>query len=110
MTERMPDRVIPGRLKQVLARMTKGFAHGTLLRERAMRAQTTAEMFAWIEGFFAAVDAGSLDAWVADARRAGGFDQAAAALAMQPGLSQPPSGRAPQALGTSLLSDLAEPL
>jgi nifR3 family TIM-barrel protein len=110
MAEHMPDRVIPGRLKQVLARMTKGFAHGTLLRERAMRAQTTVEMFLWIEGFFAAADAGSLDAWVAGARRAGESDQAAAALAMQPGLSQPSSSRAPQVPGTSLLSDFVEPL
>ncbi|MSP90279.1 MAG: tRNA dihydrouridine synthase DusB [Myxococcales bacterium] len=68
MAERMPDRVIPGRLKQFLARMTKGFAHGTVLRERAMRAQTTAEMFEWIEGFFDAVDHDRLDAWVETAR------------------------------------------
>ncbi len=66
--ERVPEFAIPGRMKQLLARMTKGFAHGTLLRERAMRAQTTAEMFHWIEGFFEAVDAGTVTAW-ADAAR-----------------------------------------
>lgn len=64
----MPDRVIPGRLKQLLARMTKGFAHGSLLREKALRAQSTDEMFFWIEGFFAAVDAGDVERWAEQAR------------------------------------------
>lgn len=69
-SERMPESVVPGRLKQVLARMTKGFSHGNLLRERAMRAQTTAEMFEWIEGFFAAIASDDLEAWCQRARAA----------------------------------------
>lgn len=67
--ERVPDHAIPGRLKQLLARMTKGFSHGTLLRERAMRARDTAEMFGWIESFFAAVDADSVERWAETARQ-----------------------------------------
>lgn len=63
MAEKMPEHAIPGRIKQLLARMTKGFHHGALLRERAMRARTTAEMFAWIGSFFAADDAGELERW-----------------------------------------------
>jgi len=59
----MPDHVLPGRLKQVLARMTKGFSYGSLLRERAMRAHTTVEMFDWIEAFFGALDDGSVEQW-----------------------------------------------
>ena len=109
MAERMPDRVIPGRLKQFLARMTKGFAHGTVLRERAMRAQTTAEMFEWIEGFFDAVDRDQLDAWVQTARpgarastptEAMPVSYASAAAAAQPTLAQVPSGWAPHAAGS----------
>ena len=68
--EKVPEFAIPGRMKQLLARMTKGFAHGTLLRERALRAQTTAEMFGWIEGFFAAVDADTVTQWAEAARGA----------------------------------------
>jgi nifR3 family TIM-barrel protein len=67
-SQRMPESVVPGRLKQVLARMTKGFSHGNLLRERAMRVQTTAEMFDWIESFFAAQTAVELEAWCQRAR------------------------------------------
>ncbi len=66
--ERVPEHAVPGRLKQLLARMTKGFAHGTLLRERAMRADTTDEMFGWIEGFFEALQSGGLHAWCERAR------------------------------------------
>ncbi len=66
--ERMPAHAIPGRLKQVLARMTKGMEFGSLLRERAMRAQTTEAMFDWIERFFVAADAGELESWAVDAR------------------------------------------
>jgi nifR3 family TIM-barrel protein len=69
MVGRMPDHAIPGRLKQLLARMTKGFAHGSLLREKAMRARDTAEMFHWIDGFFAAVDADTLEQWALEARQ-----------------------------------------
>jgi len=60
---RLPAHAVPGRMKQILARMTKGFAHGGLLRERALRAATTDEMFYWIEGFFAAAEAGTLEGW-----------------------------------------------
>lgn len=67
----MPEHAIPGRIKQLLARMTKGFAHGSLLREKAMRAQTTAEMFEWIASFFAAVDEDRLEPWVEHARSVG---------------------------------------
>ena len=66
--ERIPAHAIPGRLKQVLARMTKGMEFGSLLRERAMRAQTTEEMFDWIERFFVAADAGELETWAVGAR------------------------------------------
>lgn len=66
--ERIPEHAIPGRLKQVLARMTKGMEYGSLLREKAMRAQTTAAMFEWIERFFAAADAGELESWASGAR------------------------------------------
>ncbi len=66
--ERIPEHAIPGRLKQVLARMTKGMEFGSLLRERAMRAQTTEEMFDWIERFFVAADAGELETWAVGAR------------------------------------------
>ena len=66
--ERIPEHAIPGRLKQVLARMTKGMEFGSLLRERAMRAQTTEAMFAWIEAFFVAADAGELESWAAETR------------------------------------------
>ncbi len=66
--ERVPEHAVPGRLKQLLARMTKGFAHGTLLRERAMRAATTDEMFGWIESFFAALQTGGLHQWCERAR------------------------------------------
>lgn len=64
----MPDHAIPGRLKQLLARMTKGFSYGSLLREKAMRAQTTADMFTWIESFFAAVDEDRVELWAETAR------------------------------------------
>lgn len=70
LAERIADHVIPGKLKQLLARMTKGFSHGSLLRERAMRAQTTGEMFEWIESFFAAVDADDVERWAERAREA----------------------------------------
>ncbi|MBM4344677.1 MAG: tRNA-dihydrouridine synthase family protein [Deltaproteobacteria bacterium] len=75
--ERLPEHAVPGRLKQLLARMTKGFAHGTLLRERAMRSATTDEMFQWIESFFEALQSGGLPAWC-DRARAGlpGHDRA----------------------------------
>lgn len=73
--ERVPAHAIPGRLKQLLARMTKGFPHGTLLREKAMRANTTAEMFGWIEGFFAALADGTLSEWTAAARDNGADDR-----------------------------------
>ncbi len=66
--ERIPAHAIPGRLKQVLARMTKGMEFGSLLRERAMRAHTTEAMFDWIERFFVAADAGELDSWAVGAR------------------------------------------
>ena len=66
--ERMPDWAVPGRLKQVLARMTKGMEYGSLLREKAMRSHTTAEMFDWIERFFVAYDAGNMDDWASTAR------------------------------------------
>ena len=66
--ERIPAHAIPGRLKQVLARMTKGMEFGSLLRERAMRAQTTEAMFDWIERFFVAADAGELESWAETAR------------------------------------------
>ena len=66
--ERMPEHAIPGRIKQLLARMTKGFAHGTLLREKAMRAATTDEMFEWIESFFDALQQGGLSQWCDRAR------------------------------------------
>jgi len=68
MAECMPDRIIPGRLKQLLARMTKGFSHGSLLREKALRAQSTADMFYWIEGFFAAIDDDTVEQWAETAR------------------------------------------
>ncbi len=68
MSGAMPDHAIPGRLKQLLARMTKGFSYGSLLREKAMRAQTTADMFMWIEGFFAAVDEDRVEQWAETAR------------------------------------------
>lgn len=67
-SERMPDHAMPGRIKQLLARMTKGFQYGSLLREKAMRAHTTNEMFEHIERFFAAVDAGTVEQWAADLR------------------------------------------
>ncbi len=59
----IPERAIPGRLKQLLARLTKGFDHGGLLRHRVLRAKTTEEMFEWIESFFAATDEGRIDQW-----------------------------------------------
>ncbi len=65
---RMPDHAIPGRLKQLLARMTKGFSHGSLLREKVMRAATAQDMFVWIDGFFDAVAADDLPHWVQMAR------------------------------------------
>jgi hypothetical protein len=48
--------------------MTKGFAHGGLLREKAMRAQSSDDMFHWIETFFAAADADALEEWAQSAR------------------------------------------
>ena len=66
--ERIPEHAIPGRLKQVLARMTKGMEFGAVLRERTMRAQTTEAMFDWIERFFVAADAGELETWALEAR------------------------------------------
>ena len=66
--ERIPAHAIPGRLKQVLARMTKGMEFGSVLRERTMRAQTTEAMFGWIERFFVAADAGELESWALEAR------------------------------------------
>jgi nifR3 family TIM-barrel protein len=71
-SERIPDHAMPGRIKQLLARMTKGFQYGSLLREKAMRAHTTPEMFEHIERFFAAVDAGTVEQWAAEIRGAGG--------------------------------------
>lgn len=68
---RVPEHAIPGRLKQLLARMTKGFAHGGLLREKAMRAPNTEEMFYWIDSFFAAADADCLEEWATQARFGG---------------------------------------
>lgn len=70
--EKVSEQALPGRLKQVLARMTKGFPHGTLLRERAMRAQDIVEMFDWIEGFFAAVERDDVEHWAEQARRKAG--------------------------------------
>jgi tRNA-dihydrouridine synthase B len=64
----MPEHAIPGRLKQLLARMTKGFCYGSLLREKAMRARTTEEMFHWIESFFAAEGEEAIEAWALQAR------------------------------------------
>lgn len=66
--ERMPEWAVPGRLKQVLARMTKGMEYGSLLREKAMRSHSTPEMFEWIERFFVAYDAGNMDDWANSAR------------------------------------------
>lgn len=67
-SQRVAEHAVPGRLKQLLARMTKGFAHGGLLREKAMRAQSTEDMFHWIETFFAAADADALEEWAQSAR------------------------------------------
>ena len=61
--ERIPPHAIPGRLKQVLARMTKGMEFGAVLREKVMREPTTHGMLATIEEFFAAVDHGEVAAW-----------------------------------------------
>ncbi len=66
--QHVPEHAIPGRLKQFLARMTKGFAHGGLLREKAMRAHDTEEMFGWIDSFFAAADADCLEEWALQVR------------------------------------------
>lgn len=68
MAEIMPDYAIPGRLKQLLARLTKGMPHGMLLRGRVLREPTTALMFEWIERFFEAADNGTLDAFAEAAR------------------------------------------
>lgn len=98
MAGRLPDHAIPGRIKQLLARMTKGFAHGSLLRERALRAHTTAEMFEWIEGFFGAADAGEVERWAEQARRS---------VAAQASQAPPhPPGTPQGGVGASLDGDL----
>jgi len=83
MAGHMPDHAIAGRVKQLLARMSKGFAHGSLLRSHALRAQTTDEMFEWMRGFFQAADAGDMERWAIAARR-GSVDQLASQALPQP--------------------------
>ena len=92
MADRMPEHAIPGRVKQLLARMSKGFAHGSLLRSHALRAQTTAEMFEWIEGFFHAADAGEIEHWAIEARRSSEDQPASQALPQPPATPQGGNG------------------
>ena len=66
--EAMPEKAIPGRLKQLLSRLVKSIPHGMLLRSRVLRARSSAEMFEWIEGFFEAADAGQVAVWAEQAR------------------------------------------
>jgi hypothetical protein len=42
-----------------------------------MRARDTAEMFGWIEGFFAAAEAGEIERWAETARLQGRGDEPA---------------------------------
>ncbi len=65
----MPAGAVAGRLKQLLSRLTKGFPHGMLLRARVLREPTPADMFAWIESFFAALDDDSIEDWAERARQ-----------------------------------------
>lgn len=69
----MPPKALPGRLKQLLARLTKGIDGGHLLRERALRSGDTAELMEWVESFFGARDDGTIERWTerALAARAG---------------------------------------
>lgn len=70
MASYIPKKAIPGRMKQLLSRLTKGISGGHLLRERVLRSHGDDEMFMWIESFFAAQEAGDVDAWSAEARAA----------------------------------------
>ena len=64
----MPERAIPGRLKQLLSRLTKGFPHGMLLRARVLREPTVDHMFRWIESFFEALERHEIERWAEQAR------------------------------------------
>ena len=66
----IPPKAISGRLKQLLARLTKGIEGGHLLRERALRARSTQEVLGWVQGFFAAQVDGTLPAWIDKAHAA----------------------------------------
>ena len=67
----MPPRAIPGRLKQLLSRLTKGFPSGMLLRARVLREPTAERMFVCIESFFEALEAGRVEDWAARRQVAG---------------------------------------
>ena len=70
MQDYMPEKAVPGRMKQLLARLTKGIDGGMLLRERALQAAGTAELLHWVESYFEAHEDGTVEAWSERARAA----------------------------------------
>ncbi len=66
----LPPKAVPGRLKQLLARLSKGVEGGGLLRKLAMHARERGALMAEVSAFFEAAEAGTLTSWEAHARRA----------------------------------------
>lgn len=65
----LPERAVAGRLKQLLARLSKGVPGGGLLRTVALRATTHGALLAHVRGFFEAAELGETEQWAAITRR-----------------------------------------
>jgi len=66
LAEQMPPRGVQGRLKQLLARLTKGMPYGTVAREAVMRLTDPDEIVARLADFFEALREERIERWAAE--------------------------------------------
>ncbi|MCO4760887.1 MAG: tRNA-dihydrouridine synthase [Myxococcales bacterium] len=69
LSERLPERAVAGRLKQLLARLSKGVPGGGLFRTIALRAVTHEALLGHVRTFFEAAEAGEAERWAVQARQ-----------------------------------------
>lgn len=68
LSAQLPERAVAGRLKQLLARLSKGIEGGGLLRSLALRAPDQGALLAHVRSFFEAAERGEIERWAAERR------------------------------------------